>query len=196
MDFFLRTRSDIPTELNRIGLVGVGVEVGVLRGEFSEELLASWNGKRLYLVDAWRQEEGRLDANNAGPQVQLQNYAETFQRVYRFGERAVIVRDLSIRAAELFGDESLDFVYIDAAHDEKSVLADLKSWTPKVRQGGFVIGDDYADGVWSYRPRDDAPEEFTSFGVKSAVDAFVAENGFELFLTNEAKPQWWFLKGE
>jgi predicted O-methyltransferase YrrM len=39
--------------------------------------------------------------------------------------------------------ESLDYLYIDAAHDEASVRADLVAWAPHVRPGGLILGDDY-----------------------------------------------------
>lgn len=53
----------------------------------------------------------------------------------------------SVRAAQYFADASLDFVFLDAAHDETSVRADIRAWLPKVRPGGVLAGDDYTP-VW------------------------------------------------
>jgi len=36
-----------------------------------------------------------------------------------------------------------DFIYIDAAHDEDSVRADLQSYWPLLSPGGVLLGDDY-----------------------------------------------------
>jgi predicted O-methyltransferase YrrM len=49
----------------------------------------------------------------------------------------------SVSAAKLYQNKSLDFVFIDGAHDYASVLADIKSWHPKVKPGGYIGGHDY-----------------------------------------------------
>jgi hypothetical protein len=49
----------------------------------------------------------------------------------------------SIEAAETYLDNSLDFVFIDAAHDYDSVKQDIISWLPKVKKGGIISGHDY-----------------------------------------------------
>lgn len=56
------------------------------------------------------------------------------------------IKSLSWEAAELFTDESLDFVYIDADHRYESVTKDLEAWWPKVKTGCYFAGDDYTKG--------------------------------------------------
>ena len=46
-------------------------------------------------------------------------------------------------AVQDFDDASLDFVYIDGAHDFKNVADDVSEWTKKVKIGGIVFGHDY-----------------------------------------------------
>jgi hypothetical protein len=41
-------------------------------------------------------------------------------------------------------DRSLDFVYIDAAHDYKNVRADILAWLPKLGPRGCIAGHDYS----------------------------------------------------
>lgn len=50
---------------------------------------------------------------------------------------------LSTEAAANFLDGSVDFVFIDGAHDFDSVTADIKAWLPKLKPGGHIAGHDY-----------------------------------------------------
>lgn len=57
----------------------------------------------------------------------------------------------SIEASCRYEDESLDFVYIDAAHDYVSVRSDIFAWLRKVKKTGYIGGHDYRSncpGVW------------------------------------------------
>lgn len=172
----------------------VGAEVGVCRGEFSKQILSRWVGK-LFLVDSWRHIPGLVDFNNPDHNGHLDNMAHTFMNVYEFGPRAAIIRDMSEAAANLFQDGSLDFVYVDAGHDKKSVSEDLRAWWPKVREGGLLIGDDYYDGAMELMG---VKGSYTFFEVKTAVDEFAAELGlkvnFQETLSVDIMPQFWIVK--
>jgi hypothetical protein len=179
-------RKDIAKYLVANGLTGAGAEVGVLRGFFSRDILQQWPGT-LYLVDSWRCLPDLMDINNKDHRVHLDNWAVTFQNVYEFQERVVVIRDLSTRAASLIRDQSLDFVYLDAGHNYDSVIADLEAWRPKVKPGGLLCGDDYLDGVLMY-------EGATIFEVKRAVDDYATRNQIAVLSTNNGYnefPQWY-----
>lgn len=60
---------------------------------------------------------------------------------------ALLISD-SVAAAELFAEESLAWVHIDARHDYASVAADIGAWRPKVQPGGWLSGDDYQAEQW------------------------------------------------
>ena len=45
-------------------------------------------------------------------------------------------------AASSFEDRSIDFLFIDGAHDRENVAADLAHWLPKMKPSGVIAGDD------------------------------------------------------
>jgi predicted O-methyltransferase YrrM len=49
----------------------------------------------------------------------------------------------SVDGANQFTNESIDLVYIDAAHDYENVKKDITAWLPKVKVGGVLAGHDY-----------------------------------------------------
>lgn len=139
------SRDEIPELLNRRGLLGDAVEIGVKAGRYSELLLSSWRGRRLVSVDPWlaADPEAYVDRANVA-QDQHERYCEqTKRRLARHGPRSEIWRLTSTQAAQRVARASLDFVYIDARHDYASVLEDLEAWFPRVRPGGIIAGHDY-----------------------------------------------------
>jgi predicted O-methyltransferase YrrM len=90
-----------------------------------------------------------------------------------------------------FGDESLDFVYIDSNHKYEYCKEDVREWSKKVKRGGLVAGHDYINGV-----SEDIGGTQTDFGVKRAVDEWVEVNSIEpLFIFDKGKsPTWFYVK--
>jgi methyltransferase family protein len=160
----LATRRELTALLNRRGLLGRAVEVGVATGVFSEHVLSHWRGTNLLSVDPWSAAppDEYVDVSNRSQGEHEQAYERTKQRLARFGERSSVWRMTSAQAAARVPPASLDFAYIDGRHDYESVKEDLEAWYDKVRPGGIFAGHDYLDGV--------IPEGV--FGVKSAVDEF------------------------
>jgi len=84
------------------------------------------------------------------------------------------VKKTSEEAAKDYEDGSLDFVMIDAAHDQENVYQDLKSWKKKLKPTGIMTGDDFAED-----------------GVKKGISQYATEMGDEpLLLSSNAFPAW------
>jgi Methyltransferase domain len=167
--------------LNKSGFVGKGCEIGVQEGKFSEILLETWQGKKLFSIDPWRHfaEEEYLDIANREQAVQDKLCEATRQRLAPYGERSVILRKTSKEAAATFADGELDFAYIDAQHSYTAAREDMHLWFPKIKPGGLLIGHDYIpDGIYA----------FGEFGVKQAVDEFAAERNLQVFISGEVSP--------
>lgn len=173
-------REELPEVLNRLGLTGCGVELGVARGVFSAHLLRHWRGAHLISVDPWAEQprDGYVDVSNAPQPVQDRSYEEACERLTVFGRRSSVWRMFGAEAAERIPRGSLDFVYVDARHDYESVRDDLRTWFPLLRPGAIFAGHDYNDGTFAEGEH----------GVASAVDEFFGSLGIEVHQTRTDAP--------
>ncbi|MEA2348584.1 MAG: hypothetical protein QOG62_2371 [Thermoleophilaceae bacterium] len=173
-------RDEIPVVLNRRGLTGRGVEVGVKVGRFSDLLLSNWDGEQLISIDPWLEAEpdAYVDRANVEQGRHEEFYGRTCETLAPYGPRSQIWRMTSLEGASRVEDATLDFVYIDARHDYDSVRQDLEAWFPKVRSGGIMSGHDYADGQFAQG----------DFGVKRAVDEFFGARGLTVHATDGRPP--------
>ena len=204
-------RDDLIRDLNNLIGEGRGVEVGVFKGEFSRLILQNWVGT-LYMVDVWKPLGGEYD-DYANHKNHNDPYKNAIDNTDSFGDRGIMIRTNSKKASEMFEDESLDFVYIDANHSYNFVKEDIKIWFPKLRKGGIMSGHDYINIDWYNEPHWDSngidKPIFTyiyengvevdfifsgNFGVNPAVDEFCKENDYKLNLTKEWFGTWWLIK--
>lgn len=115
-----------------------GAELGVWYGKTYYNLLAALPDLHLIGVDAWiacDKSEHHRD--------QAANRAEVYRRREDYADRALLLDMTTDAAARIVTDRSLDFVFIDAAHDYASVREDIDNWRPKLKSGGFLTGHDY-----------------------------------------------------
>lgn len=159
------SRYEFPELIDRAGFK-TAVEVGVNLGQFSYHLLKYSKLSLLLAVDSYR---GKYKKAMRGAQSLLEPYVAD--------GRCYLMRMGSAEAAQTKSYCRFDFVYIDAAHDEASVAADLAAWAPLVRPGGILAGHDYCDA---------------HKGVIQAVNKFASNTGWEMQLTREAWASWVF----
>lgn len=158
-----------------------GAEIGTDKGLYAEMLLKSIPNLKLYCIDPWKAYEDYKDLTRQN--IFDINFRITQKRLEKYN--ADIIRKTSMEAAGDFGDNSIDFVYIDGNHEYEYVLEDIKKWTKKVKPGGIVSGDDY-DWYHKRKLRSD---------VKDAVTLYVGNNLKQLFvLTKDRAKTWFFIK--
>jgi hypothetical protein len=129
------------------------VEIGSWKGKSSTymgvEILNSGKKIRFDCVDTWEGSEEHLDKGNPSyePILETPNglYNEFIKNIEPVKSVINPIRLPSVEASKLYEDESLDFVFIDGAHDYINVRDDIRHWFPKVKKGGYICGDDY---VW------------------------------------------------
>ena len=187
---------------NSLNLTGMAAELGVWRGEFAEKNLHAWTGRLYVLVDLWSPSDcvgGNRSHCVYGGNMSDGGAAErnfdkhvTGLRMKRGGAklkgRYRLVQKSTAAAAQLFDDESFDWIYLDATHTYTEARRDLEVWYPKVRLGGLISGHDY-------QFQHQAIGDGYIFGVKDAVDEFAAQRNLRVHSTCESYlPSFYFLK--
>lgn len=124
------------------------VEVGAWKGKstayMAVEIARSGKNIQFDVVDTWL---GSGLEHEHDPDIINGTLFETFSKNLAPAQGYFNPLQMtSVAAAELYSDASLDFVFIDGAHDYDSVRADIEVWTPKIRPGGTIAGHDYAFG--------------------------------------------------
>ena len=124
-------------------LNGTIVEVGVLRGTFSNKLLKS-NPTNLILIDCWQTLSADEFPDYVGyTQEKWDEIRDAVKNRFKAHKNVSIVQAKSMEAVTNFADNSLDFVYLDGNHTYEFVKQDLNAWYKKVKVGGILSGHDY-----------------------------------------------------
>lgn len=122
------------------------VEVGAFKGRSAAFMAVEIaNSKKLIAFDVVDHFKGSGAEHETDPDVKagtLRNAFAWFTSPVKDFITGVVAED-SITAAGRYRDGTLDFVFIDAAHDTESVAADIAAWRPKMKADGIIAGDDY-----------------------------------------------------
>ena len=119
------------------------VEVGAFLGRsaifMAVEIINSGKNIKFDCVDHWEGSE----EHNDNDEINLETLYEDFVGNIKPVNGVVTpVKAHSVEASKLYEPNSLDFVFIDASHDEESVKEDLFHWLPRVKESGVIAGDD------------------------------------------------------
>ena len=171
------------------GAIDTAIEVGTWRGDFAQTICDALQPNTFYAVDPFALYEGytdKPDVNEFANQENLDNLAaRVAARVkgMNAGRPSQLIRKQGKDAAQLFEDNSLDFVYIDADHKYEAVKFDIATWFPKIKSGGILCGHDYI-----------TKSHIEEFGVIPAVQEFVDEYNLKLAITGESFATWMICK--
>ena len=197
-------RDDLVLLANRLELTGLAAEIGVWAGAFAAKNLAKWQGEGHYwMIDAWghrvndSKKSFELSDNNEDDATHIKRMDIAAHNTARWASRRTLLRSFSVPAASRFPDNSFDWLYIDALHTRDAVDQDLVAWWPKLKVGGMMSGDDYADkGEAGYSLRD-APNVFF-WGVRTAVNDFAERVDEQVHVTGDKGcynyPAWYIFK--
>lgn len=140
-------------------------------------------GGRHYCVDHWESPESLWDAppyaKGLAPSDANGVYGQFLSNMIHAGtaDTVIPVRMCTEKAVGYFLENRIvpDLVYVDAAHDEASVYADLSAYFPMIRGRGVICGDD-----WNHSER----------SVEKAVRRFAEENGLKIWVSPTNQRLW------
>lgn len=180
----IKNRIELAEHFRDLGFTK-GAEIGVADGRYAEILCATIPGLEYYGIDVW----AKYDGNWRSDEYQDKAFAEATEKISQYirSGKAFLIKNTSLSASLAFKDDSLDFVFIDGAHDFDNVMLDIIIWSKKVKKGGIVAGHDYY--------------QFNG-GVIPAVNAYIEAHKIDLNLTlkdesghkDDVCPCWWFIK--
>ena len=147
-------------------------EIGVYEG-LNFNLMIQHKPEVAIGIDAWLN-DGVISRNDSGcSQERLDEIYNNVMALVADKPFVKIYREYTFDAASRFPDEYFDLIYIDADHTYEGCKKDIEAWYPKIRKGGFIIGDDYTH----YR----AKYIGVRFGVIEAVDDFAKKNNLIVY---------------
>jgi predicted O-methyltransferase YrrM len=124
--------------------VEVGTWKGMSASYMAVEIINSGKNIKFDCVDNWEYIEG---LQNDIPKEAYDNLYEIFlKNISPIKHIINPVKALSKDGVKRYKDESLDFVFIDAAHDYENVKEDITLWYSKVKPMGIISGHDYSWG--------------------------------------------------
>lgn len=168
--------------LNLVPKGGIGAEIGVFRGHFSDQICRIAQPTKLYLIDPWTKigptfgwgkEYTNFDTLTTEA---ARTQAQAFVQQHGTTE-CVLIEDMYPGCAGQIA-EPLDFVYLDASHHYAPTLNELRHLERQVKPGGMILGDDWAP--------DPAAQHH---GVFRAVQEFVLKSDWQIVAAGPAA-QW------
>lgn len=117
------------------------VEVGCKEGRTTGYLLQNMPKLEVFAIDPWAPVP---NADEDYASWDFKAIEDAFwKNVGEHRDRCRMLRMTSLEAARTIADNSIDMVFIDAGHDYKSCLEDIRAWLPKVHPRGILAGHDY-----------------------------------------------------
>jgi hypothetical protein len=144
----------------------VVAELGVNKGDFSEQIINKCQPNKLHLVDVWNSKR-----YHSGLKLEIES---KFEEEIQKGQ-IIINYGLSTDVVKNFENTYFDWIYIDTEHSYKCTIAELEMYAEKIKPGGIIAGHDYVMGNWA---------GLTRYGVIEAVYEFCHKHNWEIvFIT-------------
>ena len=153
---------------------GVGVEIGVFKGEFSKDIVEVTKPKRFLLIDLWWKkfgeyypdwgqytDFGKLKTKDAFNEAKKNVSQSKNACLFQIGDSRNVLRQ--------YENNYFDWAYLDSAHNYETTIEELNILKKKVKNSGVISGHDY-------HPSKDSPH----YGVVEAINEFCSKTQWEL----------------
>jgi len=156
----------------------VGIELGVVKGTFSEQIIKVVRPRELHLVDLWWLEHGEYFPNlgsltDHGRLKTKDAYDNVMRMAKQYSARTNVIVHVGddLEYLRTLPDGYLDWAYIDTTHEYEHTWCELEILRDKVKTGGLITGHD-----WQEDPN------HMYHGVYQAVKHFCATYGWKVIL--------------
>ena len=158
----------------------VTAELGVLKGDFSRQIIQFLKPARLHLIDPWYLlgPEWSWESGDRSTIHALIGILRDFEKELIRGQVVLNIGfDQDVLAT--FPDQYFDWIYLDSSHEYEQTKTELKLLQRKVKASGVIAGDDW-------RP----DRTHTHHGVYKAVQELIAEGQYEVLYADSKNLQW------
>src|SRR5256886_9665532 len=145
------SRFDLWLRLLRTRPLECAAEIGVVKGDFAQAILANFSAlSRYYMSDPWAHLPDWNKPFNVNDQTFEEVYAEALGKTDFAASRRIVLRGRTSAVIDEIPDQSLDFAYIDGDHTLRGITLDLIQVLPKIKDGGLIGGDDFVNKRWQH----------------------------------------------
>lgn len=135
--------AQIPIMWDMAGKIrGRFVEVGAWKGRTSLTLLSGADLK-VFTLDVIDIFTGSAEHQEKLKGASTRDEFEFNINKHGYQDFVTIIQKPSVEAAKEYFDDSIDGIFIDAAHDYENVKADILAWYPKLKSGAPMLFHDY-----------------------------------------------------
>ena len=136
-----------------------GAELGVWVGVTTFHLMRNTQLK-MYAVDCWEEQPDNPEydwqynekpkwskGNTFVPWDHNKNEKYFRDNAQQWGDRITIIKGRSLAIIDQIPDNSMDFIFHDSDHSYPFVKNEIQAYLPKLKSGGYSMGDDYNWGT-------------------------------------------------
>ncbi|TDI45235.1 MAG: class I SAM-dependent methyltransferase [Acidobacteria bacterium] len=127
------------------------LEIGVYRGDFAKAILSGRHRlSKYFMIDPWRKLERWNKPMNVSDSEFESYRREALEKTAFAQDIRHVLQGTTAEVIEQIEQESVDFAYIDGDHTLNGITVDLQLVYPRIRDGGWIAGDDFCSAIWQH----------------------------------------------
>ncbi len=136
--------------INKNGLIKI-CEIGVYKGDFAYHILKKCTSiEEYHIIDPWRNLSNWKKPWNHDDLQFEKIYKEALLKIDFAKEKTYIHRGTTQEIIHTLKNNYFDLIYIDGDHTLRGIVLDLLLIYDKVKDNGFIAGDDFSPNIWQH----------------------------------------------